>query len=235
VDTSEGTESHNPFTITAEKDELSGLVEEVIEQDKQLSIVVRLPVKEEGFSIPVELLIVLGSTIILGAGVGAFLASEGFKIALVSLIVPLYMKLKKSKLLDNYDRGRVYQYIEINPGEHYNQIKRDLSLPNGSLVYHLNVLEKADKIKSRKDGRYRRFYTKGTHVPQTNGGELTEIQKRITDTVQDLPGLTQKEMASLLGVHQSSISYQMTKLAERGFIRTEKKGRKVHYYYVGNR
>ncbi len=235
VDTREGSESFNPYLITAEKDDLKGTLEDVIATDKQLAITIVVPTGDAGFQIPAELLVVLGSTVILGAGVAAFLASEGFKIALISLFVPLYMKLRRGKVLDNYDRGRVYQYIEINPGEHYSQIKRDLSLPNGSLVHHLNVLEKADKIKSRKDGRFRRFYTKGTRIPQNNGGELTEIQKRITDTVKDLPGVTQKDMASLLGVHQSSVSYQMGKLEERGYIRTEKKGRKVHYYYVGKR
>jgi predicted transcriptional regulator len=95
------------------------------------------------------------------------------------------------------------------------------------------VLEKGEKIKSRKDGRFRRFYTRGTQIPATNGGELSEVQKRITDSVKDVPAITQKEMASLLGIHQSSVSYQMSKLEERGLIRTEKKGRKVHYYYVG--
>jgi parallel beta-helix repeat protein len=233
VDTSDGSDSYNPFTISAEKEELVGSLEEVIEQDKQLSIIIAPPPADAGFRLPIELMLVLGSSIVLGAGVAAFLASEGFKIALISLFVPLYMKLKKGKLLDNYDRGRVYQYIEINPGEHYSQIKRDLSLPNGSLVHHLKVLEQGEKIKSRKDGRFRRFYTRGTQIPATNGGDLTEIQKRITDSVKDLPGVTQKQMASLLGIHQSSVNYQMTKLEERGLIRTEKKGRKVHYYYVG--
>ncbi len=233
VDTSDGSEPHTPHVISAVKDDLTGSVEDAIEQDKQLSIIIAPPQADAGFWIPFEFLVVLGSSIILSAGVAVFLASEGFKIALISLFVPLYMKLKKGKLLDNYDRGRVYQYIEINPGEHYNQIKRDLGLPNGSLVHHLRVLEQGEKIKSRRDGRFRRFYTRGTQIPVTNGGVLTEVQKRITDSAKDLPGITQKEMASVLGIHQSSVSYQMSKLEERGLIRTEKKGRKVHYYYVG--
>ncbi len=232
-DTIEASQSFNPHTITATKDELTGSLEDTIEQDRQLTIILRPPTQEQEMWIPLELLVVLGSALVLSAGIGAFFASEGFKIAVISLFVPLYMKLRKSKILDNYDRGRVYQYIEINPGEHYSQIKRDLDLPNGSLVHHLGVLEKAGEIKSRKDGRYRRFYTRGTRIPENNGGVLTEVQRRISDTVKDLPGVTQKELASLLGVHQSSINYQMRKLEERGLVRTERKGRKVHYYYVG--
>jgi parallel beta-helix repeat protein len=106
VDTSDSTDSYNPFTISAEKDKLVGSLEEVIEQDKQLSVIIVSPPKDAGFWIPLELLVVLGTSIIIGAGLAAFIGSEGFKIALISLIVPLYMKLKKGKLLDNYDRGR---------------------------------------------------------------------------------------------------------------------------------
>jgi parallel beta-helix repeat protein len=236
VDTKGDSESYNPHLITAIKDEAVGSLEETVVGDKELVVViVRPPPGVEGFWFPLELLVVLGSVIAIGAGLAAFLSTEVGKFALLALIVPLYMKLRKSRILDHYDRGRVFQYIELNPGEHYNQIKRDMGLPNGSLVHHLTVLEKGGKIKSRKDGRFRRFYTKETQVPRYDGGVLTEVQKRIVDAVKDIPGVTQKEVASLLGVHQSSVSYQMSRLEERGLIKVEKKGRKVHYYYVGKR
>ena len=198
-------------------------------------VVIVAHTKEVGFWRPLWLSSTLGSALALGAGIGAFLSTEVGKFAFLSLLVPLYTKLRKRNVLDNYERGRIYQYIEMNPGEHYSQIKRDLSLPNGSLVYHLRVLEKASKIKSRPDGRFKRFYTLDTRIPVPNGGVLSEVQKRIVDAVKDVPGVTQKEIAALLGVHQSSINYQMGRLEERGLIRSERKGRKVHYHYVGRR
>jgi predicted transcriptional regulator len=94
-------------------------------------------------------------------------------------------------------------------------------------------LEKAGKVFSRRDGRYKRFYTVGTRIPEENGRHLTEVQRRIVDAVKDVPGATQMGVAGVLGVHQSSVSYHMRKLTKKGLIRVEKKGRKVHYYYVG--
>ena len=234
IDTLAGSQAFNPYVMSAEKDGSAGTLEAVIAEDLQLVIVIVAPAKGEGFWLPLWLIITLGSAIALGAGIGAFLSTEVGKFAFLSLLVPLYTKLRKRNVLDNYERGRIYQYIEMNPGEHYSQIKRDLSLPNGSLVYHLRVLEKASKIKFRTDGRFKRFYTLDTRIPVPNGGVLSEVQKRIVDTVKDVPGVTQKEVAALLGVHQSSINYQMGRLEERGLIRSERKGRKVHYHYVGS-
>ncbi|MFQ6060565.1 MAG: NosD domain-containing protein, partial [Thermoplasmata archaeon] len=235
IDTMEGSEFFNPHLITAVKDRAVGFAEENVVEDKELVVVIVVPPGAEGLWLPLELLVVLGVAIGVCAGLAAFFATELGKFALFSLFLPLYMKLRKSRILDHYDRGRVYQYIEMNPGEHYNQIKRDLGLPNGSLVHHLRMLEKSGKVKSRKDGRYRRFYTSGTKIPRCDGGILTEVQKRIVDAVVEVPGVTQKEVASLLGVHQSSVNYQMRRLEERGLIRVEKRGRKVHYYYVGKK
>jgi len=233
VDTSDGSQSHNPYLITAARDGAFGSIRESVEQDKQLMIVIVRPPESIEPYLPLGFLIAIGSMIALGAGLITFFSSEVGKFALLSLIVPMYMKLRKGKILDHYDRGRVFQYIQLNPGEHYNQIKRDLGLANGSLVHHLTMLEKGGRIKSRRDGRFRRFYTMQTQIPVTNGGILTEVQKRVVDAVKDMPGMTQKEMSTLLGVHQSSINYQMRRLEERGLIRVERKGRKVHYYYVG--
>ena len=235
IDTIAGSEVFNPHVITAAKDDTVGSTQETITEDRELVVVIVAPSKADGFWLPLWLIITLGSAIALGAGIGAFLSTEVGKFAFLSLLVPLYTKLRKRNVLDNYERGRIYQYIEMNPGEHYSQIKRDLSLPNGSLVYHLRVLEKASKIKSRPDGRFKRFYTLDTRIPVPNGGVLSEVQKRIVDAVKDVPGVTQKEIAALLGVHQSSINYQIGRLEERGLIRSERKGRKVHYHYVGRR
>ncbi|MCJ2564265.1 MAG: pectinesterase family protein, partial [Candidatus Thermoplasmatota archaeon] len=233
IDTLEGSEVFNPHLITAAKEDAVGSTQETIAEDRELVVVIVAPSKADGFWLPLWLMITLGSAIALGAGIGAFLSTEVGKFAFLSLLVPLYTKLRKRNVLDNYERGRIYQYIEMNPGEHYSQIKRDLTLPNGSLVHHLRVLEKASKIKSRTDGRFKRFYTLDTRIPVPNGGVLSEVQKRVIDAVKDVPGVTQKEIAALLGVHQSSVSYQMGRLEERRLIRSERKGRKIHYYYVG--
>ncbi|UCE36193.1 MAG: right-handed parallel beta-helix repeat-containing protein [Thermoplasmata archaeon] len=219
---------HTPHMILVEKEGAS--CEETVTVNKDMNLLVTLkqstPIVRGEF--PWIILLVIGS--VSAVGVGCLLGTEIGKLSLLSLFIPLYMKLKKENVLDHYNRGRVYQFIELNPGEHYNSIKKAFDMNSGALTYHLYVLEKAEKIKSRKDGIYKRFYPHNATVPQNNGGILTEIQKRIVDSIRDLPGATQKELASVLGLRQSTLSYQLTKLETKGVIRAARKGKHTCYY-----
>ena len=67
-------------------------------------------------------------------------------------------RIKDKEVLDNRIRGRIFRYITGNPGAHYNRIRTALGLNNGTLSYHLDVLEKKEYIMSVQDG-YRRYYT----------------------------------------------------------------------------
>ncbi len=219
---------HTPHMVLVEKKGAKCEETVIVNRDKSLVVTLEQLTPTTGGEFPWLLLLVFGSVSVVGAG--CLLGTEIGKFALLSLFIPLYMKIKKEKVLDHYDRGRVYQYIELNPGEHYNSIKKALGLNNGALTYHLYVLEKVEKIKSRQDGIYKRFYSYTTTVPQNNGGVLTEVQKRIVDSIRDLPSVTQKELASVLGLRQSTLSYQLTKLESKGIISSTRKGKNTCYH-----
>jgi len=174
------------------------------------------------------LLFMFGS--IIGASAALGLATEVGKFGLLLVLLPLYTKLKKDEVLDTYTRGKIHGYIMANPGEHYNAIKRALGMNNGSLAYHLNVLEKEELVKSKTNGIYKRFYPKDMIIP--NGGQihLTEAQKLILKNIEETPGISQKDIAALLGVSASTINYHITKLVEMNAVRTERKGIGVRYY-----
>jgi len=88
-----------------------------------------------------------------GTGVGLvafFAATEYGYLALLSLFLPLYVRLKKKDVLSHFTRGQIFGYIQANPGAHYNAIIQDLGLRNGVGAYHLKVLEREGFIKSMK-------------------------------------------------------------------------------------
>ncbi len=163
-------------------------------------------------------------------GLASAVGIEVLKLALISLVIPLYTRLKKESVLENYTRGRLYQHIEMNPGEHFNALLKVLSLSNGQLAYHLSVLERMEKVKSRNEGIFKRYYPANVPLPVEDGGRLSEIQKRIVNHVRDLPGVSQKEMANLLGIKRSTLNYQVNVLQTRGFIKADKQGRRMIYF-----
>jgi len=178
---------------------------------------------------PFPWVIVLGSVLALAVG-GGLLGLEPLKVALLALMLPLFSRIGRDEVLNDYTRGRVYQYLEMNPGDHFNSICRALDLGAGTVTYHLGVLERTGLVASRMDHVYKRYYPKGVPPPETNGGTLSEVQVRIVHAVRDLPGVSQKELARMMGLRQPTMSYQVARLEERGLIREERRGRHVRYF-----
>jgi WD40 repeat protein len=164
-------------------------------------------------------------------GIGCLLGStEVGKLALLTLILPLYTRLKKEEVLDNEIRGMIRGYIIANPGDNYNSIKRALGLNNGALAYHLKVLERAKIIKSRQNGIYKRFYPASMNIPLENGTKISEIQRLVLLKISESPGINQKEIAKLLGLSKGVINYHIKILYSKKMINMEKKGRNTQCY-----
>jgi predicted transcriptional regulator len=171
---------------------------------------------------------------------------ETSKYKLLSLlIVPLYVKRKHNKVLENFVRGQIYGYIQAYPGTHYNFIKRALKLNNGTLAYHLNVLEHDELVISKTDGFHRRFYPKEARIPQLknngNGSKVMEFthvqlnntQDKIISTILEHPGLTQKEIAKLLGKSTQVVNYNINNMAQLGLVKLNRDGNKTKCFAKG--
>lgn len=159
---------------------------------------------------------------------GGVMVHEGWKFKAIMLVaVPLYTRIRKETALDNFTRGRIYGYIEANPGEHYNSIKKALEIPNGSLAYHLRTLEREGFIKALMDGTYKRFYPKRMNLPKGDDGQvvpenLSKMQKLIIDSIEREPGISQREIARALNLAPSTINYHVRMLAVAGVLRVER-------------
>ena len=145
--------------------------------------------------------------------------------------MPLFTRVEKDEALDHFNRGQIYGYIKTSPGVHYNKIRKELEIKNGVLSYHLNLLEKIGLIKSRREGmRYRAFYPTGMKFPEEERYRLTDLQIAILEKIKENEGITQKEIAAMLGEKQQKISYNIKALERAGKIRMIKKGRKKKCY-----
>ena len=148
-----------------------------------------------------------------------------------TLLIPLYSRLNREAILDNFTRGRIYEHIRMNPGQHYRAIKNTLELSNGCLTYHLKVLEKEKYVQSRTDGMCKRFYPVGMKISK---GQPNNIQEIILEQIYERPFITQKVLAHQLGLDISTINYHINMMVGAGVIRSEKKGRTKHYYIISD-
>ncbi len=144
------------------------------------------------------------------------------------LFLPLYVKLKRKKILDQFTRGRIYGYLEAHPGAHYSMIKSALELNNSTLAYHLRTLEREEYIKSGKEGKLRCFYPYNAKIQNKNG--LSAMQNKIVEIVSNRPGITQKELISSVGASQQVVNYNVNSLKKLGLIEIERNGKETYLF-----
>jgi DNA-binding MarR family transcriptional regulator len=173
---------------------------------------------------------------LLAFGLLVFTESGKYKLLLLfTLLLPLYSRIQKEDVLDQFVRGQIYGFIKTNPGVHYNQILRKVGVKNGTLSYHLGVLEKTELIQSRREGlKYRAFYPTGMNFPKAERFRLTDLQIKIIGSIRSQPGLTQKEIAQLLGQKPQTINYNIKVLGQAGLISVVKAGRKTRCFPVSD-
>jgi DNA-binding MarR family transcriptional regulator len=184
--------------------------------------------KNEG---PVTLTASLGIGVLMVSAV-AFTESGKYRLLMfLALFFPMYTRIQKEDVLDQFVRGQIYGYIKTNPGVHYNQILREIGVKNGTLSYHLGVLEKTQLIKSRREGlKYRAFYPTDMMFPKEERFRLTELQVRIIKDITERPGNTQKEISRHLEQKPQTVNYNIKVLEQAGIIRVQRKGRKTRCY-----
>ena len=143
----------------------------------------------------------------------------------------LFSRLEKDEVLAHEKREEVYQYIKNNPGPSFSDLRRELELSNGTLVHHLRVLESQEFVRSYRDGFRTRFYLRGPKIIPT--AYLTRTQQQLLDTISANPGVTQKELSSLLGLPRESVSYHANRLAAQGQLQVRQEGKWRRYFAVG--
>jgi parallel beta-helix repeat protein len=222
--------SYNPYRILVMKDSLSSESVKSIEENTEMVISLESNdaiIKTQDQAFPWALVLMIG---FIGAiGVGS-LFFEVTKYGLLMFFLPLYTRIKKDKVLDQPTRYKILGYIIGNPGAHFGLIKHELELGNGQLADHIRQLARVHLIYSKQDGMKKRFYPTG--YPKSEEGEtlLTDIQEKILGIINKNSGISQKKVASKIGISRQVAGYHLSKLEREGVIEKEIVGRESRYY-----
>lgn len=174
----------------------------------------------------------------MGAGSLIFLFvvfTEVGRFAFFSLLFPLYTRLSRDKLLDNYTRGRIHGLIEGIPGIHYSELMRKLAVGNGNLAYHLKTLEREGIIRAKRVGKMKQFYltddatfmelkspSETTILIETTSITENPTRTSILELVESNPGLSESEISDLLGIPKQTVNYHIRSQEITGAVRVER-------------
>ena len=140
--------------------------------------------------------------------------------------------------LENKTRKMVFNYISANPGTSFKTIKRVLDLEDSTLRYHLNYLERNDKILSKVDGKHRFYYTnqitRSNFKPEITFDieTLSKPQQRISTIIRRNPGITIRELIKITRLNKRDLQYHIKKLRELMIIWKVGYGRNTGYEFI---
>jgi len=142
--------------------------------------------------------------------------------------LPFFTRIERDEALEHERRDRLYAFIQENPGRSFSDLKRAFDLSSGTLLHHLRVLESQEFVKVHREGFRTRFYLRGPRV--TPEPYLSRTQRALLDLVQANPGLTQKQIAHMLGLPRQSVLYHGRKLQVEGKVAVRTEGRWRRYF-----
>lgn len=129
-------------------------------------------------------------------------------------------------------RKVIFEHIRHVPGAHLRGIERELAMPFGQVLYHLDYLERHGIIVSKKDGGFRRYFVTnlvGRQEKPYIAAFRHEVPRRIAVLLLLEPWLSHREIGAHVPVSGSTLSFHLAKMLEAGVLVREPSAREQRY------
>ncbi|HTY91348.1 MAG TPA: winged helix-turn-helix transcriptional regulator [Methanocella sp.] len=141
---------------------------------------------------------------------------------------------KIQNVLDNSNRLSIFNYVKSNPGCTPSEISSRQNMKNGTVKYHVQMLESQGKIILKRMGKYTRLFN--TSKANTEQEKMVlayiknETSRNLLCAILEEPGLTNQRLAERFGLDKSSIHWHMERFLNDRLVTVEQDGRFKKYY-----
>jgi predicted transcriptional regulator len=174
-----------------------------------------------------------GATLALAALAGAGLAAPLLKQGAARLAGVLYARIPASDVLGSGPRRRIYELVLAEPGISLSELASKSGLSWGATVHHLGVLRRSGLVSSLRHGRHRRWFAPGAcdQVERVQVAQLRNpVSARVARLVLEQPGLSQKQLAELVGMSPQAVHWHLVRLHGAGLVDRVRDGREVRHF-----
>ena len=147
-------------------------------------------------------------------------------------VAPLLSRFKSRHVLTDQTRKTVYEQAVRYPGCTRPQIARDLGLNEGTVTYHLDVLEGSNSLRTVKVDKAVHYFANNRQWDEL---ELrlyirlhNETGRLLLNTMLEQPHITSKELSRLSRRNKSTVSWHMERLERDGIISVQRAGRNCY-------
>ena len=156
-----------------------------------------------------------------GLGVGAAAGVALLVVAAKFLLVPLFTRLVRARLLDNPVRARLYERIRAEPGIRQAELVDYLGVGEGAARHHLAQLVRHRYVVESREAGAPSYYAAG-EVPPDVARRAAVLRsasaRRVYDAYAAAPAMSLREAAAVLGMSAPSVHRQKRKLEDAGLL-----------------
>jgi predicted transcriptional regulator len=132
---------------------------------------------------------------------------------------------------------QIFRFIQENPSCHLRKIKKELDLAMGTVQYHLDKLEKADRVTSQRQGLHKYYFVIGAF--EENEKQLLEVlsnetAREILMFIIEQKYPSQSEISKHMRISSPSVSWQIKRLQDYRVIDEIKEGKFKRYKLHGD-
>lgn len=164
-----------------------------------------------------------------GAGwsLWAFLRKYGW----LASVVAGFSRIHDSELLEHPMRRQIHDTIREKPGIHASELTRTLGVGWGTIVHHLDKLERARLVAVRRINNQRCYFEAGGQVNRNDMATVGAVRSgsahEIAQFVASHPMTSQKAMAGHLGMSPALASFHVKKLVQLGVLQKVRRGKET--------
>jgi predicted transcriptional regulator len=135
--------------------------------------------------------------------------------------------MSTTEILSVASRRRIFECVTTHPGAHLRDVARRCTMPLGTSLYHLDYLESAGLIVSRRDGRYKRYFASnavGRREKEVLSLLRHDAPRRLVEALLARGASTQRELCDAVGVSRSTVSFHLNRLVvDQVVVRTPRR------------
>jgi predicted transcriptional regulator len=137
-------------------------------------------------------------------------------------------------VLDNRNRHRIFNYVQKNPGCTPAEITMRQNMKNGTVKYHVQMLEAEGMIILKRMGKFSRLFRSSSGSSDLERVAATyvrnETSRGLLQAIMEHPGITNSSLSEQFQLDKSSVHWHIERFIRDRMIRFEQDGKYKRYF-----
>ena len=145
---------------------------------------------------------------------------------------------KVQNVFDNRNRKDIFDYVQGHPGCTPAEITFKQNMKNGTVKYHIQMLESQGKIILKRMGKYTRIFNSSRANTELEKMVFSytknETSKNLLCAIMEEPGVTNQRLSERFSLDKSSVHWHMERFLHDNLVKYEQDGRYKKYFLEPN-